>query len=72
MSILTQMDDLSNQQQIALIETIGKISSNYERSKLLISFAPNVSDTGTVREAFLNEAKSLSDTDFGKVMRALD
>jgi hypothetical protein len=34
--------------------------------------APNLSDSGTVREAFLNEAKSLSDTDFGKVMRSMN
>lgn len=72
LAILTQMDDLSDQHQLELIEAIGNISSRYERSKLLIGFAPNLSDSSEVREAFLTEAKTLSDTDFGKVMRAIE
>jgi hypothetical protein len=70
--ILTEMDNLSDEDQLALIKTIGAISSKYERSKLLLSLAPNLSTNGTVREAFLDEAKTLSDTDFGKVMRSMN
>ena len=72
LEILTQMEGLADEDQLALIETIGEVSSTYERSKLLISLGPNLSDTKTVRETFLNEARTLSDTDFGKVMRSMD
>ena len=72
LNILTQIDNLSNQNQIELINAIGEVSSNYERSKLLMAFAPNLSDNNDVRESFLIEAKTLSDSDFGKIMRSLN
>lgn len=70
--ILTQMKNLSTQNQIGLIKAIGEVSSSYERSKLLMALAPNLSENAGVRDAFLSEAKSLSDSDFGKIMKSLD
>lgn len=69
---MIELDNLTDQEQIALIKAIGDISSNYEKAKLLKAMAPGMSNSSSVHEIFLEEAKSLSDYDYGKVMRALN
>lgn len=63
-------DKMSDQHMLELIESIDEISSSYERSKLLLALAPQLPQTKEVRDAFYEVAKSLSDSDYGKVMRA--
>ena len=54
-----------------LIEAVSDISSSYERSKLLMIMAPDLPNDSEVRASFFEAAKSLSDSDYGKVMRAV-
>ena len=63
-------DKMSDKHMLELIEAIDGIHSSYEKSKLLQSLAKQLPDTKEVRDAFFDAAKSLSDTDYGKVMRA--
>lgn len=65
-------DKLSDQQMLELIETIDDISSSYEKSKLLQALAPQLPDNKEVKDAFKEAAESLSDTDYGKVMRGVN
>ena len=55
---------------LALIESIDDVSSSYERSKLLQALGPQLSGNKEVRDAFFESAESLSDTEYGKVMRS--
>ena len=63
-------DNMSDKHMLELIAAIEDVSSSYERSKLLLSLASQLPDTKEVRDAFLEAAESLSDSEYGKVMRA--
>ena len=63
-------DKMSDKHMLELIESIDDVSSSYEKSKLLQALAPQLPDNKEVRDAFFEVAKSLSDTEYGKVMRA--
>jgi hypothetical protein len=63
-------DNMSDKHMLELIEAISDISSSYEKSKLLQSLASQLPETKEVRDAFFTAAKSLSDYEYGKVMRA--
>jgi hypothetical protein len=63
-------DKMSDKHMIELIDAIDGISSNYEKSKLLQNLAKQLPETKEVRDAFYQAAESLSDFDYGKVMRA--
>ena len=63
-------DNMSDKNMLEVIAAIDAVSSSYERSKLLQSLASQLPDTKEVRDAFFKSAESLSDTDYGKVMRA--
>ena len=63
-------DKMSDKHMLELIESIEDVSSSYERSKLLQALAPQLPDSKEVRDAFFEVAESLSDTEYGKVMRA--
>ena len=65
-------DEMSDKHMLELIEAIDDVSSSYEQSKLLMALAPQLPANKEVREAFMEVAKSLSDTDYGKVMRAVN
>ena len=64
-------DKMSDKHMLELIESIDDVSSSYEKSKLLQALAGQVPDNKEVRDAFFEVAKSLSDTEYGKVMRAM-
>ena len=63
-------DKMSDKDMLALIESIDDVSSSYERSKLLQALGPQLSGDKEVRDAFFESAESLSDTEYGKVMRS--
>lgn len=63
-------DKMSDKHMLELIESIDEVSSSYEQSKLLQALAPQLPDNKEVRDAFHEVAESLSDTEYGKVMRA--
>ncbi|RLD22858.1 MAG: hypothetical protein DRI71_06875 [Bacteroidetes bacterium] len=63
-------DKMSDQHMLELIDAISEVSSSYEQSKLLQALGPQLPDSSEVREAFNDLAKGLSDTEYGKVMRA--
>jgi len=65
-------DEMSDKHMLELIEAIDDVSSSYEQSKLLMALAPQLPANKEVRDAFMEAAKSLSDTDYGKVMRAVN
>jgi hypothetical protein len=71
LALIIAHDKMSDVQMLDLIKAIGSISSNYEKSKLLQVLAPQLLEDEEVQEAFFAAAKSLSDTEYGKVMRAL-
>ena len=54
-----------------LIEAVSTISSRYEKAKLLMAMVPNLPDDAGIKETFLEVAEDLSDSDYGKIMRAL-
>ena len=64
-------DNLEEKYYYVLIEAVSDISSSYEKAKLMMAMAPNLPETTAIRENFLEAAKDLSDTDYGKIMKAL-
>jgi len=56
---------------VQMINAIGHVSSSYERSKLLQQLAPSIPEDKPTRDIFYEAAESLSNDDYGKVMRAL-
>ena len=63
-------DKMTDKHMLELIEAISDISSSYEKSKLLQSLASQLPETKEVRDAFFETAETLSDYEYGKVMRA--
>ena len=61
---------MTDKHMLELIEAISDISSSYEKSKLLQSLASQLPETKEVRDAFFETAETLSDYEYGKVMRA--
>jgi len=71
--ILSKVIDLraiSDSNLLILIDAIDNVSSSYEKSKLLQKLGIQLPDDKVIREAFFDAAESLSDLEYGKVMRA--
>jgi predicted RNA-binding protein with EMAP domain len=71
LALVIAHDEMSVEQMLNLIRAISGISSNYEKSKLLQALGKQMPEDKEVQEAFYGAAKSLSDTEYGKVMRAM-
>jgi len=56
----------------SLLGVISNISSNYEKAKLLTALAPKLPNDPAIKDKFIKAASSLSDYDYGKVMRAMN
>jgi ferritin len=63
-------DQLSDEHMLALIAAIDDVSSSYEKSKLLQGLGPHLPESKEVRDAYYEVAETLSDYEYGKVMRA--
>ena len=72
--VLTQVikhENLEDKYYDALIEAVSNVSSRYEKAKLMMAMVPNLPKNATIRENFFEVAKELSDSDYGKIMKAL-
>ncbi len=63
------LNSMSDTHLLVLIKAIDGISSKYEKSKLLQKLGPQLPANIEVRDAFFEAAESLSDYEYGKVMR---
>ncbi len=73
LSRLIKNNDFNKTKSLFTISSIKAISSNYEKSNLLILLGPKLPDDTEVKDAFRSAARSItSDHEYGKVMRAVD
>ncbi len=71
LSQLIGLGTVPNMYQLALLKAIDEVSSSYEKSKLLQKIAPQLNNNKEVQDTFYKAAESLSNDEYGKVMRAL-
>ncbi len=71
LSKIIALSSMPDSYLLVLIEAIDDVSSNYEKSKLLQKLAAQLPEDKEVREAFFEAAESLSNTEYGKVMRTV-
>ncbi|MCF6359496.1 MAG: hypothetical protein L3J29_01900 [Cyclobacteriaceae bacterium] len=71
LSKLIGLKTMPSEYMIPMIKAIDRVSSSYERSKLLQQLAPQLPENKEVRDVFYEAAESLSNDDYGKIMRSL-
>jgi hypothetical protein len=60
-------------QWISLIQEVGKIVPDFEKSNLLVQIAQKMPKTGDTKSAYLKAAKTITnDSDYGRVMRGVE
>ena len=73
LEMLINNNDLNAFQALIILDSIEDMSSNYEKSNLMIAMGPDLPEDGEVKAAFMRVAKSItSDHDYGKVMRSVN
>jgi len=71
LSKIIMLKTMPTNYMLPMIEAIDNVSSSYEKSKLLQQLAPQLPDVKEVKDAFYQVAESLSDFEYGKIMRTM-